>query len=67
MKRQLCKTLRTILISWGILLLIIFPWLGGKYPMVQADLLFGLKIYLALVVIYVLMSIILQVMSKKNK
>lgn len=60
MKKQLCKTLRTVLISWGILLLILFPWLGGKYPVVQADLLFGLKIYLALVVIYVLASILSQ-------
>lgn len=60
MKKQLCKTLRTVLISWGILLLILFPWLGGKYPVVQADLLFGLKIYLALVVIYILASILSQ-------
>lgn len=60
MKKQLCKTLRTVFISWGILLLIIFPWLGGKYPVVQADLLFGLKIYLALVVIYILTSILFQ-------
>lgn len=60
MKKQICKTLRIVLISWGILLLILFPWLGGKYPVVQADLLFGLKIYLALVVIYILASILSQ-------
>lgn len=65
--KKIDNIVRSVLISWGIMLLFIAMWLGNKYPETQQDLLLIVRVYIGLVTIFVISRIILGIVKRKSE
>lgn len=65
--KEIRKKISYVLCSWGVMLLIIALWIGGKFPETQGELLKIVRLYIGLVVVDVIVSVVLQVIERKRK
>lgn len=64
--KKIGNIVRSVLISWGIMLLFVAMWLGNKYPETQQDLLLIVRVYIGLVTIFVISRIIFRIVKRRK-